>query len=264
MPFYFCLYNPAVTTAHEPPRLEELQDKLGYSFRERALLERALTHRSWAHEQVGPGEEERARALHNEALEFVGDSVLGLIVAEQLFRSNEDSTEGDLSRMKHQLVSTQTLAAAATRLGVGDFLRLGRGEEKTGGRTKQALLADVFEALLAAVYLDGGFEAARAFVSRALAPELEGATPEAAAAADYKTMLQERVQASCRVTPTYEVIVTEGPPHDRTFHVEVCWGENRVKGAGSTIKAAEMEAARYALEQLDGGGDEGEEDEAAD
>lgn len=252
--------NPEQETAS----LVELQQKLGYDFRDRPLLERAVTHRSWAHEQVGPGEEERARALHNEALEFVGDSVLGLIVAEHLFRANAEMTEGDLSRMKHQLVSTQTLATAATRLGVGDFVRLGNGEEKTGGRTKQALLADIFEALLAAVYLDGGYDAARHFVERALAEELGGATPESAAAADYKTMLQERVQASVRVTPTYGVTGTEGPPHERTFHVEVVWAETRISGTGSTIKAAEMEAARSALEQFGWGADEGQTETTAD
>jgi ribonuclease-3 len=233
------------------PKLEELERRLGYEFGDRNLLERAVTHRSWAHEQVGPGEEEKARALHNEALEFVGDSVLGLVVAEHLYRANGERTEGDLSRMKHQLVSTQTLANAAVRLGVGDFVKLGRGEDKTGGRQKQALLADSFEAVLAAVYLDGGFEAATTFVLRALEEDLGVATPEAAAAADYKTMLQERVQAACRVTPTYEVVSTEGPPHDRTFHVEARWNERAVKGSGSTIKAAEMESARRALEQLE-------------
>lgn len=235
----------------ETPKLAELEQRLGYEFRDRALLERAVSHRSWAHEQVGPGEEERARALHNEALEFIGDSVLGLIVAEHLFRADPTLTEGDLSRMKHQLVSTQTLAAAATRLGYGDFIRLGRGEEKTGGRLKQALLADTFEALLAAVYLDGGFDAATRLVLRALEDDLGVATPESAAAADYKTMLQERVQAAFRVTPTYEVISTEGPPHERTFHVEARWNEHAVKGTGSTIKAAEMESARRALAQLE-------------
>jgi ribonuclease-3 len=233
------------------PPLDELERKLGYEFHDRALLERATTHRSWAHEQVGPGEEERARALHNEALEFLGDSVLGLVVAEHLFRENGELTEGDLSRMKHQLVSTQTLANAATRLNIGDHVRLGRGEDKTGGRTKQALLADSFEALLAAVYLDGGFQAATDFVLRALADDLGEATPESAAAADFKTMLQERVQAACRVTPTYEGVSTEGPPHDRTFHVEVRWNEHAIKGTGSTIKAAEMESARCALEQIE-------------
>ena len=240
-----------MTTEQDTAPLEGLDQSLGYSFRDRALLERALSHRSRAHEQVGPGEEDRARGLHNEALEFVGDSVLGLVVAEQLYRAHPEHTEGDLSRMKHRLVSTQTLARASRRLGLGNHLRVGRGEEKTGGRRKQALLADTFEAVLAAVYLDGGFDAARDFVSRALGAELDEATPESAAAADHKTLFQERVQAICRVTPTYDLVDTEGPPHDRTFHVEVRWGETSVRGSGSTIKAAETDAARRALAQIE-------------
>ncbi len=229
---------------------DELQRKLGYDFRDPGLLERAMTHRSWAHEHVGPGEEESARSLHNEALEFVGDSVLGLVVAEHLFRECENRTEGDLSRMKHQLVSTETLARAATRLGIGEHLRVGRGEEKTGGRGKQALLADVFEAVLAAVFLDGGIGAAREFVLRALESDLDEASPESAAAADYKTLLQERVQAAFRVTPTYERIETEGPPHDRIFHVEARWPDMAVRGSGASIKSAEQDAAGRALAQL--------------
>ena len=231
--------------------LDALEEKLGYEFGERALLERALTHRSWAHEHVRAGEEGRARRLHNEALEFLGDSVLGLVVAEYLFQAHHDLSEGDLSRMKHRLVSTATLARAANRLDIGSHLRVGRGEEKTGGRRKRALLADVFEAVLGSVYLDGGFAAARAFVLRALEDELREATPEAAAAADYKTMLQERVQAAARETPHYNLVATEGPPHRRLFSVEVVWAGRATRGTGGTIKAAEMDAARRALGQLD-------------
>ncbi|HLL74639.1 MAG TPA: ribonuclease III [Pyrinomonadaceae bacterium] len=243
--------------------LGELEGRLAYGFRDRSLLERALTHRSWAHEQTGPGEGELARSLHNEALEFVGDSVLGLVVADRLFRDCENMTEGDLSRMKHRLVSTETLARAAARLDLGSHVRVGRGEEKTGGRRKQAMLADLFEAVLAAVYLDGGFEAAQNFVGHALSEELDEATPESAAAADYKTLLQERVQAVFRVTPAYEMIETEGPPHDRTFHVEVRWNETSIRGTGSSIKSAEMDAARRALEEieeLNGSGEAGAEE----
>ena len=230
---------------------DELERRLAHSFRDRSLLERAVTHRSWAHEQTGPGEGELARSLHNEALEFVGDSVLGLIVADRLFRDSENLSEGDLSRMKHRLVSTETLARAAARLDLGRYVRVGRGEEKTGGRHKQALLADLFEALLAAIFLDGGFEAAQKFVGRALVEEFDGATPESAAAADYKTLLQERVQAVFRVTPAYELVETEGPPHDRTFHVEVRWNEVALRGTGSSIKTAEMDAARRALKEVE-------------
>lgn len=232
------------------PALEALEEALGHTFGERALLERAITHRSWAHEYVGPGEEQKARQLHNEALEFVGDSVLGLVVAEYLFRHHPEVTEGELSRMKHRLVSTQTLARAARSLRIGEHLRVGRGEEKTGGRRKRALLADAFEAVLAAVYLDGGYEAAAEFVRRALGEELSEATPESAAAADYKTLLQERLQAEQHTTPAYTLIETHGPPHSRTFRVEVHWEGERVSGEGRSIKAAEMDAACRALEQL--------------
>ena len=245
-------YNPATMTRTRTRAADAgaLEQALGYSVRDPRLLERAVTHRSWAHEQVGPGEEEKARHLHNEALEFVGDSVLGMVVADALFRLYPDVTEGELSRMKHRLVSTQTLARVSKRLGVGDHLRFGRGEEKTGGRRKRALLADAFEAVLAAVFLDGGFDAAAEFVLRALDEELAEVSPEAAAAADYKTLLQERLQAERRVTPHYDVVETEGPPHRRVFHVEVRWDGSQVRGEGSTIKAAETEAARRALEEM--------------
>lgn len=232
------------------PDLGELEAKLGYAFKDRTLLERALTHRSWAHEHVAPGEELEARRLHNEALEFVGDSVLGLAVADYLFQSTADASEGDLSRMKHRLVSTMMLARVARRLDLGSYLRIGRGEEKTGGRRKRALLADVVEAIIAAVYLDGGYESASEFVRRLLSSELTEATPEDAAAADYKTMLQECVQASFHVTPTYQLVETEGPPHRRTFRVEAVFAEHSVRGEGATIKAAEMDAACRAIEQL--------------
>jgi ribonuclease-3 len=233
-------------------QLTELEKVFSYTFKDRDMLNRALTHRSWAHEQVAPGHEEEARQLHNEAFEFVGDSVLGLIVADHLFRKYPHVTEGELSRMKHQIVSAPTLAKAAHRLSVGSFLRVGRGEEKTGGRRKSALLADAYEALLGAVYYDGGFEAARQFVHSTLATELEGANPEAAAAADFKTLLQETLQATHLAAPQYEVIETEGPPHKRTFHVEVSWEGGSVRSAGRTIKAAETSAAKMALKMING------------
>jgi ribonuclease-3 len=236
--------------SHDPPDASQLEEKLEYNFRDRRLLERALTHRSWAHERVGSGGEREARTLHNEAFEFVGDSVLGFVVAAALFRSHPEVTEGELSRMKHRLVSTQTLARVARRLQLGEYLRVGRGEEKTGGRRKRALLADTFEALLAAVYLDGGYDAAEHFVRRALGRELEEASPESAAAADFKTMLQERLQSERHLAPRYDVVETEGPPHARIFHVEVVFDQERVRGEGQTIKAAETDAACRALELM--------------
>jgi len=232
------------------PDLDEVEKILAYKFADRTLLERALTHRSWAHEQVAPGKEEEARRLQNEAFEFVGDSVLGLIVADYLFQCYPDVTEGELSRMKHRLVSAPTLARASEQLAIGDYLRIGRGEERSGGRAKRALLADVFEALLAAIFFDGGLPAATDFVHAALAPELEQVDPESAAAADFKTLLQERLQAERQTAPVYTVIETTGPPHRRTFHVELNWDGGSVRAQGRTIKAAEKVAARLALEEI--------------
>ena len=230
--------------------LDALEETLGYRFRDRSLLEQSVTHRSWAYEQVKPGEEKKARRLHNEAFEFVGDSVLGLVVAEHLYRAFPGLSEGELSRLKHSLVSTPTIALAAERLRLGQCLRISRGEEKTGGRGKKALLADVFEAVVAAVFMDGGFTAASEIVHRALDPELKCVDPESAAAGDYKTMLQERLQAERLATPQYNIVETAGPPHRRVFHVEVVWEGGSVRGQGRTVKAAEMEAARGALAHI--------------
>ena len=232
------------------PDLDLLETVLAYKFNDRALLERAITHRSWAHEKVAPGDEQQARKLHNESLEFLGDSVLGLVVSNYLCGSYPAGTEGELSRMKHRLVSAPTLAKASLELNLGDFLRFGRGEEKSGGRQKNALLADVFEAITGAIFLDGGLEAATRFVCFALRDELEGADPLAAAKADYKTMLQERLQAARRPAPRYAVIETLGPPHQRIFHVEVSWDGGSIQGEGHSIKTAEAAAARAALEGM--------------
>jgi len=231
--------------------LDRLEQILVYQFRDRSLLARAMTHRSWAHEQVSPGAQRDARYLHNEALEFLGDSILGLVVADYLFKAYPQATEGELSRMKHRLVSAPTLAKASAELGLGEFVRFGRGEEKSGGRGKRALLGDIFEAVTGAIFLDSGLEAAGAFVERALGDELRNADPVAAAAADPKTTLQEKLQATHQTTPQYTVVETVGPPHHRTFHVELSWNGKKVRGEGGTIKAAEAEAARAALEQMD-------------
>ncbi len=230
--------------------LSQLEERLGYKFNDQSFIDRALTHRSWAHEAVPFGVDEEVRQLHNEALEFVGDSILGCIVAEYLFRTYPAMTEGELSRMKHRLVSANTLAKASERLQLGEFMRVGRGEEKTGGRKKQALLADAFEAVLAAIFFDGGFQAAQSFLYMALSEELKEANPQSAAAADYKTMLQECLQANGKDTPRYAVVETIGPPHKRTFRVEVSWQGGNARGEGSTIKSAEISAARHASEML--------------
>jgi len=229
---------------------EQLEEILNYRFRDRVLLTQAMTHRSWAHEQVSPRAQRDARNLHNEALEFLGDSILGLIVADYLFRAYPNASEGELSRMKHRLVSAPTLAKASDRLRLGEFVRFGRGEEKSGGRRKHALLADVFEAATGAIFLDGGLEAASNFVRYALGEELRAADPVAAAAADPKTMLQEKLQATHEPAPQYTVVETLGPPHKRMFHVELKWNGGVARGEGQTIKAAEAAAAQEALKQM--------------
>jgi ribonuclease-3 len=231
----------------QPPDLDLLESILSYSFQNRALLERALTHRSWAHEQVAQGTEDQARELHNENLEFLGDSVLGLVVADYLCTAYPSVTEGELSRMKHRLVSAPTLATASIRMHLGDFLRFGRGEEKSGGRRKDALLADVLEALTGAIFVDGGLAAATEFVLHALSDEMRTVTPEAAAESDYKTMLQEKLQAARRSAPRYSVVEALGPPHRRTFNVEVAWDNGSVRAQGRSIKMAEAAAAKEAL-----------------
>ena len=233
------------------PDLTLLESILSYGFNDRALLERAITHRSWAHERAVTTTAQ-ARRLHNEALEFLGDSVLGLIVADYLCRTHPEVTEGELSRMKHRLVSATTLAKASSRLELGEFVRFGRGEEKSGGRAKTALLADVLEAVTGAIFLDGGIEAATSFIHRAIGEELKQVNPRAAAEADYKTMLQERLQAEHHAAPKYCVVETVGPPHRRTFHVELLWDGGSVRGEGRSIKIAEAAAAKQALEIMKG------------
>ncbi len=229
-------------------QLAQLEHSLGHRFQKLELLERALTHRSWAHESLPDGSDGEVRGLQNESFEFVGDSVLGLAVAEQLYLKNPAATEGDLTLMKHQLVSTETLARLAADLKLGDHMRIGRGEEKTGGRRKQALLADTFEAILAAIFFDSGYVAARAFVCRVFAEEFRNATPQSAL--DYKTLLQETLQANKLTAPAYKVVKTEGPPHERIFHVEATWEGGSVTAQGSSIKQAEMLAASAALDEL--------------
>ncbi|MCY7376365.1 MAG: ribonuclease III [Pyrinomonadaceae bacterium] len=231
-----------------PKNLVNLEQLIGYKFQNLALLERAVTHRSWAFEQVAMGEDEAARSLQNESLEFVGDSVLGLAVAEQLYNLHPKASEGDLTLMKHSLVSTTTLAKVSKAICLGDYLRVGRGEEKTGGRRKQALLADTLEAIIAAIFFDSGYIPARAFVARIYAEELRNATPKTSI--DYKTLLQETLQAEKLAAPCYSVIGTEGPPHERQFLVEAVWENGAVQATGSSIKSAEMTAANLVLKQL--------------
>ena len=229
---------------------EELQRRIGYRFRDRGLLEHALTHKSRAAEDASGG------ITDNESMEFLGDAVLGLVVADALFRQYPLYDEGQKSKIKASVVSTQSLARHAELLQLGDHLILGRGEEKTGGRYKQALLADAYEALIAAIYLDGGLEAAQTFLLRELKQALDtGSTP--GFTLDFKSTLQERLQALGAPLPEYRVSGEAGPDHRKTFTVEVLVS-GQVLGAasGKAKKEAEQEAARLALAKLgEGGGD---------
>ncbi len=230
------------------PKLATLENLIGHKFQDLGLLERAVTHRSWAFENLPGATDEAIREAENETMEFVGDSVLGLVIAEQLYAAHPKSSEGDLTLMKHHLVSTATLARIAEAMELGDHIRVGRGEEKTGGRKKQALLANTLEAIIASVFIDGGYIPARFFVSRIFADELKNATPRNST--DYKTMLQELLQSRKQNAPSYNVLKTEGPPHERTFLVEAVWANGKAKGSGNSIKSAEMMAAAQALSIL--------------
>jgi ribonuclease-3 len=224
---------------------EELQERVGYRFKDRGLLEHALTHRSRAAEDASGG------VADNESLEFLGDAVLGLVVAEMLFRRYPEYDEGQKSKIKASVVSTQALARRAEQIQLGDHLLLGRGEEKTGGRFKQALLADGYEALIAALYLDGGLPAAAGFLERELADAIASGAGEAVVGQDYKSALQERLQALGRPLPEYRVAAESGPDHRKEFTIEVVV-ESEVLGtaSGKAKKEAEQEAARLALERL--------------
>jgi ribonuclease-3 len=221
-----------------------LLERLGHRFKDPELLERALTHRSWVYE-VGCDVESSY-----ERLEFLGDALLGLIVSDWLYRDDECAAEGFLSRRRQSVVRTSTLARAADRLGLGESIRLGRGEEQTGGRRKPSLLADAFEAVLAAIYLDGGIRKARAFVRRELRSALLATRGDSGTGDDFKTRLQERVQATLQQTPRYRIVSTTGPDHALRFVVEVqVGGDTLGRGAGSNRKRAEQRAAREALKR---------------
>jgi ribonuclease-3 len=223
---------------------EALQQTIGYRFRDRGLLEHAMTHTSRANEDVSGG------VRDNESLEFLGDAVLGFLIADLLFNEFPEHDEGQKSKIKAAMVSTATLGRLAERLSLGDHLLLGRGEEKTGGRQKQALLADSYEALIAAIYLDGGIEHARAFVVREFAALVDEARV-GAAGQDYKSALQELVQSRNEPLPEYRLIGTVGPDHRKLFQVEVVVNGGPVADAtGTSKKEAEQEAARLALERL--------------
>jgi ribonuclease-3 len=225
---------------------DEAQKAIGHFFRQPQLLDEALTHKSHVNERKGKSRK------YNERLEFLGDAVLSLIISEYVAESCPDSTEGELSKLKAGLVSEVSLAKAARGLELGTFLRLGRGEELTHGREKTSLLANALEALIAAIYLDGGLEAARTFTLRVLAPGRERIRDEnREAVSDYKTQLQEWCQKRFETLPQYVTVRESGPDHQKTFEVQsVIQGDVLGVGVGKTKKEAEQMAAKQALTRI--------------
>jgi len=230
--------------AQRERQLGELARRLGHRFADLALLDRALTHASLANESP------ELAGADNEPLEFLGDAVVGMIVTDLLHRRDPDGAEGKKSRKRARLVSAPSLARRAADLGLPDLLLLGRGEERTGGRAKTALWANAYEALVAAVYLDGGFEAVQRFLRDEFARDVEDGSD---ATEDPKSALQELLQGQGRPVPRYAVVAEEGPSHRRRFRVECRLDGGLVTvGEGYSKKVAQQEAAREALERLRG------------
>jgi ribonuclease-3 len=224
-----------------------LQQTIGIIFRDVSLLQQAFIHSSYINENPN------LRLLDNERLEFLGDALLSFIVAEKLYHEFPDSGEGELTEIRISFVRQETLAQLASEFKLGDYLYLGKGEEATGGRERQTNLADAFESLVGAVFLDQGLDAVRDFVLSRLGSHLERVRAEGIGR-NYKALLQEFTQAKFKQLPTYRVVEALGPDHDKGFNVEVMLGD-RVLGAGSgnSKRAAEMEAARLAWENVTAG-----------
>ncbi len=222
-----------------------LESLLGYAFKNPGLLQTALTHRSFVNES------DEAGLQNNESLEFLGDAVLGFLVSARIYNSYPSLTEGELSRIKAYLVSSANIVGVAEGLRLGDHLRLGRGEEKTGGRRKRAILVDACEAILGAVYLDGGIDAAAAVFETHMGPVIEELDRARLIGGDFKSALQEYLHEVALPEPQYEVVDEVGPDHKKVFVVEVRIGDRvTCRSSGTSKKEAQQEAARLALKTL--------------
>lgn len=229
--------------------LLQIEQTLGLQFDDKSLLQQAFVHRSYLNENPG------FKLGSNERLEFLGDAVLGFVVAEHLFQLLPDVSEGVLTSLRAALVKSETLARMARRLGLGAHLFLGRGEEASGGRNRPTILASTFEALLGAILLDQGLDACRRFALASLQDELARAVREKSEK-DFKSRLQELAQGRWQVTPTYRMISAEGPDHERIFTVEVLLAGKPVsRGVGRNKQSAEQDAARQALDVVDVSGE---------
>ncbi len=226
--------------------MRQLQETIGYTFQNQGLLDHALTHSSYANEK-------KLGALGcNERLEFLGDSVLGMVTADYLYRTYDTLPEGELTRTRATLVCEGSLAQVAEKLGLGEFMKLGRGEDAGGGRSRPSILADAVEAIIAAIYLDGGIGSARKFIHQFL---LEGSKERAPQITDFKTALQEVVQRNPGQTLAYRLTGSEGPDHAKLFMVEVDLNGTPIgKGKGRSKKEAEQQAAKDGLTALEEGG----------
>jgi len=223
--------------------LAALQQTLGISFNDPSLLEQALVHSSYVNENPS--------LASNERLEFLGDAVLGLVIAEKLYQDFPHFDEGEMTKLRAALVRGGTLARVARTIKLGDYLYLGKGEKASGGRRKPANLAGALEAMIAAIFLDQGLTTSNDLVLRLFNEELQRVGASQEAGVDYKSQLQELIQAREQQKPTYQLVVAVGPDHDRRFTVEVRVGDTVLgKGSGKSKKAAETEAAHTALEQL--------------
>ena len=222
--------------------IRDLETAIGYRFQNIQLLQNALTHSSYANERW------HNSLLSNERLEFLGDSVLGMLVAEYLYKTFPNRPEGELTRMRADMVCEQTLAAAANRIGIGEHLLLGHGEEQGGGRKRNSILADAMESVIAACFLDGGIEAALRVVQQFILVEVPVKKMHNV---DYKTQLQELVQQKKNQVLSYTLVGQSGPDHDKVFEVEVALNGTVVgRGTGSSKKRAEQDSARAAIEKL--------------
>lgn len=222
--------------------MQELESKIEYKFTDRSLITTALTHSSYANEH---------HCASNERLEFIGDSVLGMVVATHLYRLYPDMPEGRMTRLRAELVCEQSLWALSCRMGFGEYLRLGKGEEASGGRERHSILADCVEAVIAAMYLDGGYEAAERFIEKNILSVLDGNDRDVLRGTDYKTELQELIQRKPNQSLTYTLAGESGPDHRKTFEFTVeLNGEILGEGSGRTKKEAEQNAARCALKAL--------------
>jgi len=225
--------------------LLELEDFLGYHFINQSLLTQALTHRSFVNES------DSDIMKHNESLEFLGDAVLGFIISSRIFQLYPDLNEGELSKIKAYLVSAANLVQLAKKIQLGDFIYLSRGEEKTGGRSKRAILVDAYEAIIGSIYLDGGVKAASEFIKRQIDTFLQELNIKQLTYGDFKSALQEYLHNLSRSEPVYRVVDELGPDHKKTFVIQVLIDEEVVaEASGKTKKEAQQSAARLALEKI--------------